>query len=387
MTVTSIEGFVASGVSCGLKSSGELDLALVATSNCLPVNAAGVFTSNKMTAAPVVISKDHLLSTDGRAVAVILNSGNANAATGSGGLVDAERMCELTANELGCSNNEVLVCSTGWIGYSLPMEFITSGISQVVNSLDEDGGLVAAEAIMTTDTVSKHTLVVGDGFKVGGIAKGAAMLEPNMATMLAVLTTDADVDSHTATELLKKAVSTSFNCLTVDGAESTNDSVILLASGLAGPINTSVLGEALSSACRDLAIQMADDAEGSTKTVFLSITGAVSDIEAAKAARHTANCQLIKCSWYGQDPYWGRIAAQIGASGVAFDPDTLTVDYGGQIVYADGKPQKVNTDLLSEHMSGRQLKLTVDLGQGSGAAEVVTTDLTHAYIDENMRTS
>ena len=213
------------------------------------------------------------------------------------------------------------------------------------------------------------------------------MLEPNMATMLAVLTTDAFVEPATATRLLQGAVATSFNCLTVDGAESTNDTVLLLASGLAGPTDPVALGQVLSTACRDLAIQMADDAEGSTKTVFLSVTGAASDAEAIRAARHTANCQLVKCSWYGEDPYWGRIAAQMGAAGISFDPNTITVDYGGQIVYAAGKAQDIDPRSLSAHMAGRQLSLTVDLGQGSGTAEVVTTDLTHAYIDENMRTS
>ena len=240
---------------------------------------------------------------------------------------------------------------------------------------------------MTTDTVTKSTTVRGDGFVVGGIAKGAAMLEPNMATMLAVLTTDALVEPATATRLLQGAVTTSFNCLTVDGAESTNDTVLLLASGLAGPTDPVALGQVLSTACRDLAIQMADDAEGSTKTVFLMVTGAATDAEAIRAARHTANCQLVKCSWYGEDPYWGRIAAQMGAAGIAFDPNTITVDYGGQTVYAEGKAQEIDPQALSAHMAGRQLSLTVDLGQGSGIAEVVTTDLTHAYIDENMRTS
>ena len=387
MSVTVVDGFVASGLSCGIKPSGAPDLALVATADHRPVTAAGVFTSNRMPAAPVPVCRDHLSRTGGQAAAVVLNSGNANAATGTAGLADAEKMCELTAETLGCSTDEVLVCSTGWIGYPLPMDAVTVGISQAADSLDPTGGLAAAEAIMTTDTVTKSTTVNGDGFVVGGIAKGAAMLEPNMATMLAVLTTDAFVEPATATRLLQGAVATSFNCLTVDGAESTNDTVLLLASGLAGPTDPVALGQALSTACRDLAIQMADDAEGSTKTVFLTVTGAATDAEAIRAARHTANCQLVKCSWYGEDPYWGRIAAQMGAAGIAFDPNTITVDYGGQIVYAAGKAQEIDSRSLSAHMAGRQLNLTVDLGQGPGTAEVVTTDLTHAYIDENMRTS
>jgi glutamate N-acetyltransferase/amino-acid N-acetyltransferase len=235
--------------------------------------------------------------------------------------------------------------------------------------------------------VPRATTVIGDGFTVGGIAKGAAMLEPNMATMLAVLTTDAEIDAAAATEMLRAAVGTSFNCLTVDGAESTNDTVLLLANGSAGPVDPDALGAALAEACLSLAVQMADDAEGSTKTVFLTVTGAASDAEAAKGARDTANCQLVKCSWYGEDPYWGRIAAEMGAAGIAFDPDTISISYGGQIVYAAGQAQTVDEAALTTHMAGRTLDLDVDLGQGSGTARVVTTDLSHAYIDENMRTS
>ncbi|HJO19427.1 MAG TPA: bifunctional ornithine acetyltransferase/N-acetylglutamate synthase, partial [Acidimicrobiales bacterium] len=226
-----------------------------------------------------------------------------------------------------------------------------------------------------------------EGFTVGGIAKGAAMLEPNMATMLAVLTTDAEVDPATATELLRTAVGTSFNCLTVDGAESTNDTVLLLANGTAGPVDPDALGAVLADACLSLSVQMADDAEGSTKTVFLTVTGAASDAEAAKGARDTANCQLVKCSWYGEDPYWGRIAAEMGAAGIAFDSDTITISYGGQVVYAGGEARAVDAVALESHMAGRTLDLDVDLGQGTGTARVVTTDLSHAYIDENMRTS
>lgn len=387
MSVTDTPGFLASGVTCGIKPSGAPDLAMVATADGAAVTAAGVFTSNRMTAAPVLVCREHLTTTGGRAAAVVLNSGNANAATGAQGMADARRMAAATAADLGCAAEEVLVCSTGWIGYPLPMDAILGGIPEATAALSDDGGAAAAEAIMTTDTVPRTTTVFGGGFTVGGIAKGAAMLEPNMATMLAVLTTDAEVDATTATELLRAAVGTSFNCLTVDGAESTNDTVLLLASGSAGPANPGALGAALAEACLSLAVQMADDAEGSTKTVFLSVTGAADDAEAAKGARDTANCQLVKCSWYGEDPYWGRIAAEMGAAGIAFDPDTITISYGGQVVYADGEARPVDESSLKAHMAGRTLDLDVDLGQGTGTARVVTTDLSHAYIDENMRTS
>ena len=387
MSVTDTPGFVASGVTCGIKPSGAPDLAMVATADGAAVTAAGVFTSNRMTAAPVLVCREHLTTTGGRAAAVVLNSGNANAATGAQGMADARRMAAATAADLGCAAEEVLVCSTGWIGYPLPMDAILGGIPEATAALSDDGGAAAAEAIMTTDTVPRTTTVFGGGFTVGGIAKGAAMLEPNMATMLAVLTTDAEVDATTATELLRAAVGTSFNCLTVDGAEPTNDTVLLFASGSAGPADPGALGAALAEACLSLAVQMADDAEGSTKTVFLTVTGAADDAEAAKGARDTANCQLVKCSWYGEDPYWGRIAAEMGAAGIAFDPDTITISYGGQVVYADGEARPVDEAALKAHMAGRTLDLDVDLGQGTGTARVVTTDLSHAYIDENMRTS
>ncbi len=387
MTVTSVSRFFASGVTCGIKPSGESDLALVSHADGVPITAAGVFTSNKMTAAPVQICKEYLAMTGGQAAAVVLNSGNANAATGEKGKNDARAMAKSAAEHLGCKTEEVLVCSTGWIGYPLPIEKIKKGIPELVESLDSTGGLNAAKAIMTTDTVPKTVEIKKETFTVGGIAKGAAMLEPNMATMLAVLTTDAQIDAPTATKMLQEAVAGSFNCLTVDGAESTNDTVLLLASGESGPTNKEELAEALKEACASLAIQMADDAEGSTKTVFLSVTGAATDSEALKGARDTANCQLVKCSWYGEDPYWGRIAAEMGAANIAFDPETITISYGGQVVYAHGEAQSVEEKLLKEHMGGRRIKLDVDLGQGSGTAQIVTTDLSPAYIDENMRTS
>ena len=387
MTVTSVSNFLASGMSSGIKPSGAPDLALIAHADGKPVTAAGVFTSNKMTAAPVQICKEFLLETGGQAAAIIINSGNANAATGERGKEDARTMASLTAEQIGCRTQEVLVCSTGWIGYPLPIEKIESSIPNAFESLNSEGGLDAAKAIMTTDTVPKTVEIKKDNFTIGGIAKGAAMLEPNMATMLAVIATDAEIDSLSATGMLQDAVSASFNCLTVDGAESTNDTVLLLASGESGPVDKSALAEALNEACKSLAIQMADDAEGSTKTVFLTVTGAATDEEALKGARDTANCQLVKCSWYGEDPYWGRIAAEMGAAGIAFDPETITISYGDQVVYADGEAQTVDQQLLKEHMAGRTIKLDVDLGQGSGIAQIVTTDLSHAYIDENMRTS
>ena len=280
---------------------------------------------------------------------------------------------------------QVLVCSTGLIGYALPMDAVSAGIAAASAAQTTDGGPQAAEAIMTTDTVPKQVLIASDGFTVGGMAKGAAMLEPNMATMLAVLTTDAAADPETLQQALRTGVAGTFNTLTVDGAESTNDTVLILANGQAGPVDPDALTQAVAAACESLAIQMADDAEGATKTVFFQVTGAATDSEAAKAARDTANCQLVKCSWYGQDPYWGRIASEMGAAGVAFDHTKLTIAYGPHVVYQHGEP--AHPPELAQYMTGRRLDLHVDLGIGDGAARIITTDVTHAYIDENMGTS
>lgn len=387
MSVTAVSGFVAAGLAAGIKPSGTPDMSIVATADAAPVAAAGVFTSNRMTAAPVVVTRSRLQRSGGRAAAVILNSGNANAATGAQGLADAERMCDLTAAALGCVSDHVLVCSTGLIGFELPMDVIAAGIPRVVAARHSGGGGEAAAAMMTTDTVPKEIIVDAGGFTVGGIAKGAAMLEPNMATMLAVLTTDAAAEPAGLQGILRGACATSFNRLTVDGAESTNDTVLLLANGRAGPVPAEALATAVGEACADLALQMADDAEGSTKTVLLRVTGAASDAEAAKAARDCANCQLVKCSWFGEDPYWGRIASEFGAAGVAFDPERITIAYGDHVVYADGRPQQPDVEAIAAYMRRRRLRLGVDLGMGDGQAEIVTVDLSHAYIDENSRTS
>lgn len=391
MSVTDVPGFVAAGVACGIKSSSEPDLALIATSDLAPVTAAGVFTSNKMTAAPVTVCRHNLNQSQGQAVAVIINSGNANAATGLDGMRDAVQMSASTAEALGVDAGAVLVCSTGLIGFTLPMDAIEDGIPMAVQALSANGGVDAATAMMTTDTVAKHTTVTADlggtTVTIGGVAKGSAMLEPNMATMLAVLTTDAELTAGEATNLLRKAVGPAFNSLTVDGAQSTNDTVLLLANGRAGRVDTAELLDPLTEACVNLAVQMADDAEGSTKTVFITVQGAATDEEAATVARSIANCQLIKCSWYGKDPYWGRIAAEAGSAAKNFLPDSLTISYGDIVTFEKGAAASPDEAALAEVMEQRHLHLTVDLGIGHGTGQVVTTDLTHGYIDENMGTS
>ena len=385
--MTGPAGFVAGGVACGVKASGDPDLALVATASGRPVPAAGVFTANKATAAPVLVSQAHLDRSGGRAAAVVLNSGNANAATGAAGRADAERMCSLTATGLTCATDEVLVCSTGLIGIPLPMDRLEEGIPAAATRLSPDGGAAAAEAIRTTDTVRKEVLVERDGFSVGGMAKGAAMLAPNMATMLAVLTTDAEATAAELHEVLTAAVATSFNALSTDGCTSTNDTVLLLASGSAGPVDPGELGLAVGEACAGLARQMAGDAEGATKVVTVRVVGAESDDDGAAAARRVADSALCKCSWYGQDPYWGRVVSEVGSSGAAFDQDLVSVSYGGITVCRGGVAAMHDVRALQLVMEARELELVVDLGLGDGEGVILTNDLTHAYVDENMGTS
>ncbi len=389
MSVTAAQGFVAAGVASGIKASGAADLALVATADHRPVTVAATFTRNKATAAPVQVTKAHLAATGGRAAAVILNSGNANALNADGREV-AEEMCALTAAALGCRAEEVLVCSTGLIGIPLSIEPIRTGVAPLAAALDAGpaGGGAAAAAIMTTDTVAKEVTVAGDGFTVGGMAKGAAMLAPNMATMLAVLTTDAEVEPATLQRVLAAAVADSFNALSVDGCTSTNDTVLLLANGQAGPpADADAFAAAVGEACTSLAAQMAGDAEGATKVVRITVTGAASDDEARTAARKVADSNLCKCSWYGQDPYWGRVVSELGSAGVVFEADRVSVRYGGVEVCRNGTAADHDADAVTEVMAQRHIELVADLGVGDGTGVILTNDLTHAYVDENMGTS
>lgn len=389
MSVVAPEGFVAGGGACGIKASGDADLALVATSDGAAVAAAAVFTRNLVAAAPVVVSRRHLEATGGRAAAVVLSSGNANAGTGARGEADAERMCALAAGALGAAPDEVLVCSTGLIGYELPMGALEAGIPAVAagRGADPAHGAAAAEAIMTTDTRRKETVVRGDGFVVGGMAKGAAMLAPDMATMLAVLTTDAAVEPRALRAALRAGVADSFNAVTIDGCTSTNDTVVVLAGGRAGAPHPEAFAGALAEACLDLAGQMVGDAEGHTKVVRVQVTGAASDGEARAAARKVAESQLVKCSWFGGDPYWGRVASDLGSAGVALAPDALTIAYGGTVVSRGCVGVDHDAAAVAAHMAGEHVDLSCDLGVGPGAARVLTNDLTYGYIDENKGTS
>jgi len=385
MSVTAAKGFVASGGSVGIKPDGASDLAIVSTADGRAVTASGVFTDNKMTAAPVLISVEHLRRTGGRVSAVVLSSGNANAATGKPGEADAQAMCATTAAAIGCDVHEVLVCSTGLIGIPLPIDAILAGIPQVAAVRSSRGGSDAAEAIRTTDTHRKETVaaVAGTEAVVGGMAKGAAMLAPNMATMLAVLTTDAQVEQAELTEMLRAGVATSFNVLMTDACRSTNDTVIILASGVAGPVPADDVRAAIAQACADLALQMAGDAEGATKVVTLTITGAATDADAEAGARQIARSALCKCSWFGEDPYWGRLASELGSAGIALDQSLVSVSYGGIRVAEGGVSIEHDEAAVAAHMAERNLHIACDLGLGEGTFAVLTNDLTHDYIDEN----
>lgn len=389
MSVVAAQGFVANGVACGIKASGDKDLSLVATADGAPVAAAGVFTQNLVVAAPVVVSRRHLAASGGLASAVVVNSGNANAATGARGEADAGQTCALVAGELGCAPQSVLVCSTGLIGYELPMGAVTAGVPGLVagRSGEPASGIAAAEALMTTDTRRKEAVVRGDGFVVGGMAKGAAMLAPNMATMLGVLTTDAAVEPAVLTALLRAGVAGSFNAMTVDGCTSTNDTVLALASGRAGPVDPDALGAAIADACLDLATQMVGDAEGHTKVVKVRVTGAASDEDARRAARQVAESQLVKCSWFGRDPYWGRVASELGVAEAKLDLTALTIAYGGTVVSRGCVAAAHDAAAVADHMAGEHLDLHCDLGVGDGQARILTNDLTYGYIDENKGTS
>ena len=389
MSVVAPAGFVAAGGAVGIKAEGVADLAFIGSDDGSPIAAAAVFTANLAAAAPVRVSKAHLSATAGRAAGVVRTSGNANAATGAAGVVAAERLCQLAAHEVGARQSEILICQTGLIGIPFPLAQVEPAVAAVIasRSAEHAAGEQAAQAMLTTDTFHKEALVEAKGFSVGAMAKGAAMLAPNMATMLAVLTTDAACDGATLHELLTAAVGPSFNSLIVDGATTTNDTVIVLARGRAGPVAPRQLGAAMREACGTLAAQMAEDAEGATKVVHVKVVGARTDAEAHRAARQVAGSLLVKCSFNGEDPYWGRVVSELGCAGVAFDPDLVEIAYGGVVVAANGVGVDHDARAVAEHMAGRHIELRCDLGLGAGSGVVLTCDLGYGYLDENRTTS
>ena len=378
MSVTTAQGFVAAGVTAGLKASGTPDLAIVR--NLGPDHhAAGVFTSNRVCAAPVTWSRQVLA--DGRVDAVVLNSGGANACTGAQGFQDTHRTAELVAAALDLSAGDVAVCSTGLIGELLPMGRIEAGVTMAVDALAPDGGLDAATAIMTTDTVSKTAAVARDGWSVGGMAKGAGMLAPALATMLVVVTTDAVTTAEDLDVALRAATAVTFDRIDSDGCQSTNDTVLLLASGASRiPVPQEELTAAVTEVCASLARQLVADAEGAHHDIAIEVVGATSVDDALEVGRSVARNNLVKCAVFGGDPNWGRILAAVGTTSAAFAPEDLDVSINGVEVCRAGG---VGEDRSLVDLSERDVRIRVDLHAGTETATVWTNDLTHDYVHEN----
>jgi glutamate N-acetyltransferase/amino-acid N-acetyltransferase len=381
VSVTAPAGFRAAGVAAGLKSGGGSDVALVVNDGP-SWNAAGVFTSNRVQAAPVVWSRQVVL--DGRADAVLLNSGGANACTGPEGFADTHRSAEHVAQVLGVSAGDVAICSTGLIGERLPMERLLAGVDDAAKQLSAEvaGGIAAAEAIMTTDTVTKTAVhAEPTGWSVGGMAKGAGMLAPGLATMLVVLTTDAVAAPAELDAALRASTRVTFDRIDSDGCMSTNDTVLLLASGASGvsPARAE-LAAAVQSVCADLARALIGDAEGASHDIAVQVVNAASEDEAVEVARAVTRSNLFKAAVFGNDPNWGRVLAAVGTTGAAFDPFRLDVSINGvQVCRACGVGE--DRDLVD--LSGREVHVLVDLHAGATSATVWTNDLTHDYVHEN----
>lgn len=387
--ITAPKGFLASGVRCGIKHEG-LDLAVIRSE--VPAACAALFTTNAFKAAPVQVSMEHAAL--GRAEAIVANSGCANACTGERGLEDARRMAVLTAEALGVDAQSVLVCSTGVIGRFLPMDKIERGISEAVKSLSPEGALDAARAIMTTDTYPKMAAceldIDGVSVRIGGVAKGAGMIRPDIATMFCFITTDAVISPEALKECLLDAVEVSFNSLTVDGDTSTNDTVIALANGLAGNWDISsdgkymqVFSTVLKSVCIELAKAMARDGEGATKLVEVVVRGANSCADAKAAAMAVANSLLVKTAVFGEDPNWGRVLAAVGRSGAAVDPVLVDLYFGDVKIVEDGQPLNVPDEAARAPMLADELTITIDLKIGSASSRVFTCDLSYDYVKIN----
>jgi glutamate N-acetyltransferase/amino-acid N-acetyltransferase len=371
-------GFRAAGTTAGLKDSGLPDLALVVNDG--PVRAAaGVFTANRVKAAPVLWSQQVLSA--GQVDAVVLNSGGANACTGPDGFADTHRTAEAVAAALGTGAARVAVCSTGLIGVRLPMDRLLPGVEKAATALSQDGGPDAAEAIRTTDTVAKTATASAGGWSVGGMAKGAAMLAPSLATMLAVVATDAVADAATLDEVLRAATAGSFDRVDTDGCMSTNDTVLLLASGASGVTpSRDELQAAVSQVCQSLARQMVGDAEGASKDIEITVRTAATEADALEAARAIGRSNLLKCALHGNDPNWGRVLAAVGTTGAAFEPDALDVAINDVQVCRGGAPGD-DRDLVD--LTGREVRIVVDLHAGDRSATLWTSDLTAEYVHEN----
>ena len=383
MSVTAAKSFVASGVPCGIRKNGRRDVALVRS--LVPATGAAMFTTNRFLAAPVVVSREHLELMQPQAI--VANSGVANAATGEQGVADARATAVETARMLGLEPEEVVVLSTGVIGAPLPMEKLLNGVREAALHLSHTGGATSAEAIMTTDTRSKEAIARGAGFSVGGMAKGSGMIHPNMATMLAVITTDYPLDPGEAIEFLRPAVDTSFNAISVDGECSTNDAVVLLANGASGiertPASDEEFALCIRKVCGELAKLIVADGEGMTVLAEISVRGATDEAEARAIAERVATSPLVKTALHGHDANWGRIAAAAGSAkfngGYAqLDPALVSLSYNGTPVLVDGAPQHVEPSV-----EGATCTIDLDLGLGDGSAAYLTSDLSYDYVRIN----
>ncbi|HII17251.1 TPA: bifunctional glutamate N-acetyltransferase/amino-acid acetyltransferase ArgJ [Candidatus Woesearchaeota archaeon] len=370
-------GFKALGKNCGIKK-GKLDLAVIYSEK--PCAAAGVFTRNKVSGAPLHITKKHLA--DGRAQAIVINSGIANVLTGKQGKADALMMAELTAQELGLKPHDVLVASTGKIAVMLPMDCVTSGLKGIKADLSTDAS-GAAEGILTTDTFAKQIAVKGEGFTVGAIAKGSGMIHPNMATMLCFITTDAKLEHKELQNMLATSVDGSFNMLSVDMDTSTSDMVLVLANGLAGVPDKKQFHDALTFVCCAMAKAIAKDGEGATKLIISYVKGAASKNDARKAARAIICSPLVKCAFYGNDPNWGRIASAVGNSGCQLDEAGLSVAIGSIQLMNKGAIASYDEAKASAEMKKDEVAITVDLGLGDFSATAYGCDLGPKYVEIN----
>lgn len=378
MSVSFTDGFRAAGVASGLKASGNKDVALVVNDG--PKHAAAaVFTSNRCKANPILWSQEVIKS--GLARAIILNSGGANCYTGPQGFQTTHATAEKVGELLGTGAAEILVCSTGLIGEQLDRDKLLSGAQEAFSTLDADGGASAAEAIMTTDTVPKLATRQGSGYRLGGMAKGAGMLAPALATMLVVITTDADLEPQELDAALREATRLSFDRLDSDGAMSTNDQVTLMASGASGvKPEPAEFQELLTELCQELALKLLDDAEGASHNIHIKVRGAASESDALEVGRAIARNNLFKTAIFGNDPNWGRILAAIGTTSAAFDPYDIDVSMNSVLISSKGMPA---ADRSEVDLSGREVVIEIDLHSGEQTATVVTNDLTHAYVEEN----
>lgn len=382
MSVTAAKGFVASGVRASLRRSGK-DLAIVRS--VAPSVGAAMFTANRLKAAPVVVSMRHLEQASPQAV--VVNSGSANAATGERGELDAIATAAEAARLMGLATEQVLLMSTGVIGVRIPMEKLLPGLRVAVEALNKAGGDDAAQAILTTDTTAKQAAVTRDGFTVGGMAKGAGMIHPVLATMLAVLTTDYPLEQDEVDTFLRPAVEESFNRISIDGDCSTNDAVALLANGASGidrtPATDAAFAAALREVCGDLSKQIVADGEGVTVVLEIRVTGAVTDDEATAIARRIATSPLVKTAAFGRDPNWGRVLAAAGSAAynggfASLDPALASLSFNGTPVYVDGAPVEASPDL-----SGPACRIDLELGLGDGRAAYLSSDLTYDYVRIN----